>query len=270
MERWKGYFKELMNIAIRKDFLPDMEPNISKGDPLEECGNYRGIKLTCHSLKLMERILVTRLKNEVEISANQFGFVASKSTIDPIFALRQMMDKYGEKKRNIHMFLIDLEKAYDTVPRNLIWWCLRKQNIPDAYLRLMKNIYEALTSCVRTTDLKAIWCMLYADDIVLCEETKEKVFEEVEKCSKRLARYGLKVNNRKTVYMEMNVTGTPSLDDKLKYPKVDRFIYLGSMLHQEGACGLYCGTPFLLDEPNDNSVNMGLHKNYGAELGVFT
>ncbi|CAK9296035.1 unnamed protein product [Gordionus sp. m RMFG-2023] len=68
-----------------------------KGDP-QDCGNYRGIKLTCHSLKLMERILVTRLKNEVEISANQFGFVASKSTNDPIFALRQMMDKYGEKK----------------------------------------------------------------------------------------------------------------------------------------------------------------------------
>ncbi|CAK9301226.1 unnamed protein product [Gordionus sp. m RMFG-2023] len=51
------------------------------------------------------------------------------------------------------------------------------------------------------------WCMLYADDKVLCEETKEK----------------------------MNVTGTPSLDDQLKYPKVDRFTYLGSML-QEGGC----------------------------------
>ncbi|XP_065315652.1 uncharacterized protein LOC135924522 [Gordionus sp. m RMFG-2023] len=98
----------------------------------------------------MERILVTRLKNDMEISTNQFGFVAG-STIDPIFALRQMMDKYGEKKRNLHMVFIDLEKAYDTVPRDLIWWCLRKQNIPDAYVRLMKYIYEASTSCVRTT-----------------------------------------------------------------------------------------------------------------------
>ncbi|XP_065315376.1 uncharacterized protein LOC135924252 [Gordionus sp. m RMFG-2023] len=67
-------------------------------------------------------------------------------------------------------------------------------------------------------------------------ETKEKVFEEAEKWSKRLAGYGLKVNNRKTVYMEMNVTGTPSLDDQLMYPKVDRFTYLGSMLQQEGGC----------------------------------
>ncbi|XP_065321344.1 uncharacterized protein LOC135928808 [Gordionus sp. m RMFG-2023] len=128
------------------------------------------------------------------------------------------------------MVFIDLEKAYDTVPRNLKWWCLRKQNIPDAYERLMKNIYEASTSCVRMTvgDSKPFWveiglhqrsaispflfniimdtitrdiqkpspwCMLYADDIILCEETKEKVFEEAEKWSKRLAGYGLKVTN---------------------------------------------------------------------------
>ncbi|XP_065319128.1 uncharacterized protein LOC135927119 [Gordionus sp. m RMFG-2023] len=135
----------------------------------------------------------------------------------------------------------------------------------------MKNIYDASTSCVRTTvgDSKLFrveiglyqgsalstflfiiimdtmagdiqkpspWCMLYADDIVLCEETKEKVFEEAEKWSKRLAGYGLKFNNRKTVYMEMNVTGTPSLDDQLKYRKVNRFTYLGSILQHEGGC----------------------------------
>ncbi|CAK9292305.1 unnamed protein product [Gordionus sp. m RMFG-2023] len=65
-----------------------------KGDP-QECGNYRG---QANLPLLMERILVTRLKNKVEISANQLGFVAGKSTIDLIFALRQMRDKYGEKK----------------------------------------------------------------------------------------------------------------------------------------------------------------------------
>ncbi|XP_065321400.1 uncharacterized protein LOC135928864 [Gordionus sp. m RMFG-2023] len=65
---------------------------------------------------------------------------------------------------------------------------------------------------------------------------RQKVFKEAEKWSKRLVGYDLKVNNRKTVYMEMNVTGTLSLDDQLKDPKVDRFTYLGSMLQQEGGC----------------------------------
>ena len=45
-----------------------------KGESMN-CGNYQGIKLMCHSMKLYERVHENRLRNIVSISEEQFGFV---------------------------------------------------------------------------------------------------------------------------------------------------------------------------------------------------
>ncbi len=58
----------------------------NKGD-IMNCGNYRGIKLMCHIIKLYERVHENRLRNIVSISEEQFGFAKGKSTTDAIFAL---------------------------------------------------------------------------------------------------------------------------------------------------------------------------------------
>ena len=50
-----------------------------KGDPLD-CGNYRGIKLLSHSMKLWEIVLEARLGKTVKIKDNQYGFQEGKST----------------------------------------------------------------------------------------------------------------------------------------------------------------------------------------------
>ncbi|XP_069971576.1 probable RNA-directed DNA polymerase from transposon BS [Penaeus vannamei] len=60
---------------------------------IQDCTNYRGIKLISHTMKLWERTVGMRIEAETVISENQFGFVKGRQTSDAIFALRQTMEK---------------------------------------------------------------------------------------------------------------------------------------------------------------------------------
>ena len=90
----------------------------NKGDA-QCCGNYRGIKLMSHTMKVWERIIEARLKDRVEISKQQYGFMPGKGTNDAMFALRMLMEKYREGQRELYCVFVDLKKAYDRVLRVL-------------------------------------------------------------------------------------------------------------------------------------------------------
>ena len=71
-----------------------------KGDPFD-LGNYRGIKLLEHGMKIIEG----RLRKTVEIDPMQFGFMPGRGTIDAIFTFQQIQEKHQEKKsRIVHNF----------------------------------------------------------------------------------------------------------------------------------------------------------------------
>jgi hypothetical protein len=110
----------------------------NKGD-VQNCTNYRGIKLMSHTMKLWERIIKYRLRGVTNVTENQFGFMPGRSTMEAIFLIRQLMERCREQKKDLHMIFIDLQKAYDKVPRNVMWWALQKHKVSSKNNILIKD-----------------------------------------------------------------------------------------------------------------------------------
>ena len=123
---------DLLNQIVRDGVVPaDWELSTivnsykGKGDALER-GNYRGLKRTDQVLKVMERVVEKLIRQKVDIDEMQFGFMPGCGTTDAIFVLRQLQEKYLAKKKNLYFAFVDLEKAFDRVPRDVVSWVMRK------------------------------------------------------------------------------------------------------------------------------------------------
>ncbi|KAK3571280.1 hypothetical protein QTP86_005907 [Hemibagrus guttatus] len=84
------------------------------------------------------------------------------------------------------------------------------------------------------------WTMMFADDIVICSESREQVEENLERWRFALERRGKKVSRSKTEYMCVNEregSGTVGFDEGKEVKKVQEFKYLGSTVQSNGKCG---------------------------------
>ncbi|KAK3566941.1 hypothetical protein QTP86_006766 [Hemibagrus guttatus] len=169
---------------------------------------------------------------------------------------------------------IYLEKAYDRVPREELWYCMRKSGVAEKYVRVVQDMYERSRTVVRcavgqTEEFKvevglhqgsalspflfaivmdqlseevrqeSPWTMMFADDIVICSESREQVEENLERWRFALERRGMKVSRSKTEYMCVNEregSGTVRLQGE-EVKKVQEFKYLGSTVQSNGECG---------------------------------
>ena len=48
------------------------------------------------------------------------------------------------------MIFVDLENAYDRVPRDIIWWALERKMLGEEYIKVIKDIYGGCTTSIRT------------------------------------------------------------------------------------------------------------------------
>ncbi|KAK3522167.1 hypothetical protein QTP70_026987, partial [Hemibagrus guttatus] len=274
------FLTSLFNRVLESERMPEewrrsvLVPIFKNKGDVQSCSNYRGIKLMSHTMKLWERVVEARLRKVVEICEQQYGFMPRKSTTDAIFALRILMEKYRDGQRELHCVFVDLEKAYDRVPREELWYCMRKSGVAEKYVRVVQDMYERSRTVVRcavgqTEEFKvevglhqgsalspflfamvmdqlseevrqeSPWTMMFADDIVICSESREQVEENLERWRFALERRGMKVSRSKTEYMCVNEregSGTVRLQGE-EVKKVQEFKYLGSTVQSNGECG---------------------------------
>ncbi|KAK3546023.1 hypothetical protein QTP70_019940, partial [Hemibagrus guttatus] len=151
---------------------------------------------------------------------------------------------------------------------------MRKSGVAEKYVRVVQDMYERSRTVVRcavgqteefnvevglhqgsalSPFLFAIvmdqlseevrqespWTMMFADDIVICSESREQVEENLERWRFVLERRGMKVSRSKTEYMCVNEregSGTVRLQGE-EMKKVQEFKYLGSTVQSNGECG---------------------------------
>jgi len=75
-----------------------------------------------------------------------------KGTTDAIFTVLQMLEKYGCKRKKLYFAFVDLEKAFDRVPREDTRWALRKAGVEEWLVKAVVAMYEGAQTVVRTTE----------------------------------------------------------------------------------------------------------------------
>jgi len=92
-------------------------------------------------------VIERKMRNLVSLNDIQFGFRPGRGTTDAIYIVRQIQEKYLTQKKEIWIAFVDLEKAFDRVPRDVLWWALRQSGVDEWIVRVIQSMNEgALTS----------------------------------------------------------------------------------------------------------------------------
>jgi len=128
---------------------------------------------------------------------------------------------------------VDLEKAFDRVPREVIQWAMRKLGVEEWLVSPVMSVYTGAKTVVRTVNgnssgfevkvrmrqgsalspllfvivTEAIsrefrvtlpWELLYADDLVVIAETEEDLIKRLNEWKTNVENRGMRVNMNKT------------------------------------------------------------------------
>ncbi|KAL4091392.1 hypothetical protein QTP88_026089 [Uroleucon formosanum] len=143
-------YEEIENLIkrLKKNKAPGEDSIVAellkKGGNPTTTENYRGISLLDTCYKILTTLILERLNPYIEeiVGNYQCGFRRGKSTTDHVFALRQIMSKYYEFGKDLHLVFVDYKQAYDSVDREELWKTLVILGIPKKYVKLIKVCYE--------------------------------------------------------------------------------------------------------------------------------
>ena len=105
--------------------------------------NFPLVSLSEQVMKVVERIVDGLIRQVVSIHDSQFVSVRHK---DAIFVIRQLQEKYLAANKRLYVAFIDLEKAYDQMPRKVIWWALRKLGVDS--VPVTGNVFQCQEPCL--------------------------------------------------------------------------------------------------------------------------
>ena len=109
-----------------------------KGD-LRDCNNYRGIMLLSVPSKVLNRVLLERMKEAVDpkLRDQQAGSHRNRSRANQIASLHIILEQSLEWNSPLYINFIDYEKAFDSVDREMLWKLPRHYGVPEKIITLI-------------------------------------------------------------------------------------------------------------------------------------
>ena len=91
-----------------------------------------------------------KLPNSTEsaIGEEQCAFRQGGGCMDQVFAVRQVCGKYLANGKDVFWAFMDLEKAYDTIDRHVMWQIQRVYGVGGKLLKAVQSFYVDSMACV--------------------------------------------------------------------------------------------------------------------------
>ena len=120
--------------------------NHQKGD-LRDCSNYQGIMLLSTPGKVLNRVLLEKMKEAVDhkLQDQQAGFRRNRSCADHITSLRIIVEQPLECNFSLYINFIDYEKAFDSVDRETMWKLLRHYGVPKKIISFIWFTFQDMS-----------------------------------------------------------------------------------------------------------------------------
>ncbi|TWW74351.1 hypothetical protein D4764_14G0003520 [Takifugu flavidus] len=228
-----SWLTRLCNIAWTSGAVPlDWQtgvvvPLFKKGDR-RVCSNYRGITLLSLPGKVYSGVLERRVRRIVEprIQEEQCGFRPGRGTVDQLYTLSRVFEGTWEFAQPVHMCFVDLEKAFDRVPRGVLWGVLREYGVSGPLIRAVRSLYDRCQSLVR----------IAGNDVVLLASSARDLQLSLDRFAAACEAAGMRISTSKSEAMVLNRKKVECLlrvkEEIL--PQVEEFKYLGVLFTSEG------------------------------------
>ena len=127
---------------------------IWKAGPRMDPSNYRGISLlSClgkfYTAILNKRLMAYAIANNI-LKPEALGFVAGNRTSDAHFIIHSLIQRYcHQRNEKIFSCFVDFSKAFDTIPRELLFKKLLGYGINGKFFNNIKTLYSNDNCCIK-------------------------------------------------------------------------------------------------------------------------
>jgi len=123
---------------------------IPKVDSPQRLEDFRPISLVGCMYKVLAKVLANRLRSVLGfvVSDAQSAFVRGKQILDGILIANEIVDEAKRKKKELLLFKVDFEKAYDSVDHKYLNSVMLNMNFPTLWRKWIMECIGTATASV--------------------------------------------------------------------------------------------------------------------------